>query len=155
VTDWGSSVASSSSWPKITNKTWSSCTTFGVTVARNACFMFHIPLQIALQALIETTTKVWDVFDRRKKEASILKGIADQKKAHGGLSERLDIVEKNQAEQAGLMKEFAERLKEFGEAMQSELETQRKQQMRLKLTAYMACAFGVIGFGMSLYVTLR
>jgi hypothetical protein len=32
--------------------------------------MFHIPLQIALQALIETTTKVWDVFDRRKKEAS-------------------------------------------------------------------------------------
>ena len=117
--------------------------------------MFHIPLQIALQALIETTTKVWDVFDRRKKEASILKGIADQKKAHGGLSERLGIVEKNQAEQAGLMREFAERLKAFGEAMQSELETQQKQQMRLKLTAYTACAFGALGFGISLHVMLR
>ena len=62
-------------------------------MARNSFFMFHIPLQIALQALIETTTKVWDVFDRRKKEASILRGIADQKKAHGGLSERLEMVE--------------------------------------------------------------
>ena len=117
--------------------------------------MFHIPLQIALQALIETTTKVWDVFDRRKKESTILKGIADQKKAHGGLSERLEIVEKNQAEQAGLMKDFAARLKEFGEAMQSELETQRKQQMKLRLTAYIACAFGALGFGFSLYVVLR
>ena len=117
--------------------------------------MFHIPLQIALQALIETTTKVWDVFDRRKKEALILRGIADQKKAQGGLSERLEIVEKNQAEQAGLMKEFAERLKEFGEAMQSELETQGKRQMRLKLTAYIACAFGALGFGISLYGILR
>ena len=124
-------------------------------MARNSFFMFHIPLQIALQALIETTSKVWDVFDRRKKEASILKGIADQKEAHSGLSERLEIVEKNQAEQAGLMKEFAERLKEFGEAMQSELETQRKQQTRLKLTAYIACAFGALGFGLSLYVILR
>ena len=117
--------------------------------------MFHIPLQIALQALIETTSKVWDVFDRRKKEASILKGIADQKEAHGGLSERVEIVEKNQAEQSGLMEEFAGRLKAFGEAMQSELETQRKQQTRLKLTAYIACAFGALGFGLSLYVILR
>ena len=117
--------------------------------------MFHIPLQIALQALIETTTKVWDVFDRRKNEASILRGIADQKKAHGGFSDRLEMVEKNQAEQAGLMKDFAQRLKEFGEAMQSELETQRKQQMRLKLTGYIACAFGALGFGISLYVILR
>ena len=106
--------------------------------------MIHIPLQIALQALIETTTKVWDVFDRRKKEASILRGLADQKKAHGGLSERLEIVEKNQAEQAGLMKEFAARLKEFGESMESELETQRKQQMSLRLTAYIACGFGAL-----------
>ena len=126
-----------------------------VTVTRDSFFMFHIPLQIALQALIETTTKVWEVFDRRKKEALILRGIADQKKAHGGLSERLEIVEKNQAEQAGLMREFAERLKEFGEEMQSELETQQKQQMRLKLTAYIACAFGALGFGISLYGILR
>ena len=155
MTDFGSSVASLSSWPKFTAHKWSNCTTSGATGVGNTFFMFHIPLQIALQALIETTTKVWDVFDRRKKEASILKGIADQKKAHGGLSERLEIVEKNQAEQAGLMKEFVERLKEFGEAMQSELETQRKQQMRLKLTAYMACALGALGFGMSLYVMLR
>jgi len=117
--------------------------------------MIHIPLQIALQALIETTTKVWDVFDRRKKEASILKGIADQKKAHGGLSERVEIVEKNQAEQAGLMKEFAARLKEVGEAMQSELETQRKRQMKLRLTVYIACAFGALGFWISLYAILR
>jgi hypothetical protein len=117
--------------------------------------MFNIPLQIALQALIETTTKVWDVFDRRKKEASILKGLADQKAAHGGLSERLEIVEKNQAEHAGLMKEFAERLKEFGEAMQSELEMQTKQQLTLKLAAYIACAFGALGLGISLYVILR
>jgi hypothetical protein len=117
--------------------------------------MFHIPLQIALQALIETTSKVWDVFDRRKKEASILKGLADQKEAHGGLSERLEIVEKNQAEQSGLMEEFAGRLKAFGEAMQSELETQRNQQTRLKLTAYIACALGALGFGLSLYVILR
>jgi hypothetical protein len=128
---------------------------FGVTVTRNSFFMFNIPLQIALQALIETTSKVWDVFDRRKKETSILKGIADQKEAHGGLSARLGIVEKNQAEQAGLMKEFAERLKQFGEAMQAELETQRKQQIRLRLTAYIACAFGAVGFGISLYVILR
>ena len=117
--------------------------------------MFHIPLQIALQALIETTSKVWDVFDRRKKEASILKGIADQKVAHGGLSERLEIVEKYQAEQSGLMEEFAGRLKEFGEAMQSELETQRNQQTRLRLTAYIACTLGALGFGLSLYVILR
>jgi len=117
--------------------------------------MFQIPLQIALQALIETTTKVWDVFDRRKKEASTLKGIADQQKAHGGLSERLEIVEKNQVEQAGLIKEFAARLKEFGEAMQSELETQRKRQMRRRLTACIACAFGALGFGISLYAILR
>ena len=117
--------------------------------------MFHIPLQIALQALIETTTKVWDVFDRRKNEASILRGIADQQKAHGRLSERLEKVEKNQTEQAGLMREFAERLKEFGEAMQSELETQRKQQIRLKFAACVACAFGALGFAISIYVILR
>src|ERR1039457_4791227 len=126
-----------------------------VTVTRKSFFMFHIPLQIALQALIETTTKVCDVFDRRRNEASILRGIADQKKAHGGLSERLEVGEKNQAAQAALMREFAERLKEFGEAMQSELEMQRKQQMRLKLTAYIACAFGALEFGLSLYVILR
>ncbi len=131
------------------------CTISGVTVARNSFFMFHIPLQIALQALIETTTKVCDVFDRRKNEASILRGIADQQKAHGGLSERVEIVEKNQTEQAGLMREFAERLKEFGEAMQSELETQRKRKMRLQFTAYIACTFGALGFGISLYVMLR
>ncbi len=50
------------------------------SVARNSFFMFHIPLQIALQALIETTTKVWDVFDRRKKEALILRGVAGPEK---------------------------------------------------------------------------
>ena len=117
--------------------------------------MFNIPLQIALQALIETTTKVWDVFDRRKNEASILRGMADQKKAHSGLSERLEMVEKNQAEQAGLMRDFAARLREFGEAMQAELETQRKQKMRLRLTVCIACAFGALGFGISLYAMLR
>jgi hypothetical protein len=33
-------------------------------LARKSFFMFHIPLQIALQALIETTTKL--IFDSLK-----------------------------------------------------------------------------------------
>jgi hypothetical protein len=117
--------------------------------------MHHIPIYIALKALADTASKVWDITNRKANESVIRKDIADQQQAHDELATRFDAVEKAQNEQGALMKELSKSLKEFGEAMEAELEGQRRERARLKAVIYVTLGIGVVGLAVALFVLIK
>jgi hypothetical protein len=110
-----------------------------------------IPILPIIGAISNLASTTWEIY---RKATEVRKGARD-KQAQEAFARRMEDLEDSYLQQARVISELSDELKQFAQAVQDEIEEHRKREARLRITLYAAAVISLISLTISVLVWMK
>jgi hypothetical protein len=110
-----------------------------------------IPILPIIGAISNLASTTWEIY----RKATEAKKSSHDKQAQEALLRRIEDLEDSYLQQAGVISELSDELKQFAEAVQDEIEEHRKREARLRATLWGAAVISLTSLTISVLVWMK